>query len=330
MDNRRRLTFGPCLSNRPCLSDNCCQPQTSKASVEMLFPSQYNYSIKALDLLEKMITFDPSSRIAVPDALSHPWLAAYHEESDEPDCPARFERWRDIEKLETIDEFRDALWREIEDYRMEVRGIKPETSPFPRMAEKDQVQSSPNLSPMKSPTMEGDNKLLDASLPRVNSPRQERDGTDTLAPPTVTASEIFYATEPTDPVITYARRSIILPPARQSTSPLASTVQQTLPAAVDGHPTTSNGIEFPSETYVVPARSRAASTTGGDTAVCRLLRTLSTVSIHESVEGLPGCLAGVAPMGWYITDRESEADAPPSEMPLEFAGKRCQDTARES
>ncbi|KAH0836649.1 hypothetical protein J3R83DRAFT_8368 [Lanmaoa asiatica] len=267
-----------------------------------------------------MIAFDPSSRIAVRDALSHSWLAAYHEESDEPDCPTKFEKWRDIEKLETLDEFRDALWKEIEDYRMEVREIKPEISPLPSTVEKEHVQSSPILSPTT-----GDNKLLDASLPRVSSPRQERDGADTLAPPTITASEIFYATEPTDPVITYSRRSSILPPARQSTSPLASTVQQSLPAAVDGLPTTSHGVEFPSETYVVPARSRAASTTGGDITARKLLRTLSTVSIHESVEGLPGGLAGVAPIGRYITDQESEADAPPSEMPLEFAGKRCRD-----
>jgi len=278
-------------------------------------------------LLEKMIAFDPSCRIAVPDALSHPWLAAYHEESDEPDCPAKFERWRDIEKLETLDEFRDALWKEIEDYRMEVRGMKPETTPFPSMVEKDQVQSSPALSPVsiRSPTME---RFLDASLPRVSSPGPEGDRADTLAPPTITGSEAFHATEPTDPVVTYARRSSFIPPARQSTSPMTSTVQHPLPAAVDGLPTTSNGIEFPCETYVVPARSRAASTTGGDITLRKVLRTLSTVSIHESVEGLPGGLAGVAPIGRYITDRETEADAPTSEMPLEFAGRRGQDIGR--
>jgi len=46
------------------------------------------------------------------------------------------------------------------------------------------------------------------------------------------------------------------------------------------------------------------------------------------VEGLPGGLAGVAPIGRYITDRETEADAPTSEMPLEFAGRRGQDIGR--
>lgn len=277
-------------------------------------------SAKALDLLEKMIAFDPSSRIAVPEALSHPWLAAYHEESDEPDCPSKFERWKDIEKLQTLDEFRDALWKEIEDYRMEVREIKPETTPFPSLAEKDQAAtSSPGLSPVqsiRSPVVERDNKFLDASLPRVSSPGQERDDVDTLAPPTITASEVFQTANPTDPVVTYARRSSILPAGRQSTSPLGSTAQHAPSAVVDGP---GNGIEFPSETYVVPARSRAASTTGGDITVRKLLRTLSTVSIHESVEGLPGAI------GRYLTDRESEADAPPSEMPLEFTGRRGRD-----
>ena len=263
-----------------------------------------------------MIAFDPSSRITVPDALSHPWLAAYHDESDEPDCPAKFEKWSDIEKLETLDEFRDALWREIEDYRMEVREIKPAGTPFPSVGANDHAELSPVQS-MRSPTRERDNKYLDAALPLASSPP---DGADTLAPPTVTGSEAFHASETADPVITYARRSSILPPGRQSTSPLGPTGQH-LPAAVV--PTGSQGIDFPSETYVVPARSRAASTTGGDVTGRKLLRTLSTVSIHESVEGLPGGLAGVGAMGRYIT---SEADAPPSEMPLEFAGKKRMDT----
>jgi mitogen-activated protein kinase 7 len=43
------------------------------------------------------------------------------------------------------------------------------------------------------------------------------------------------------------------------------------------------------------------------------------VSIHESAEGLPGGLAEIAPIGKYIMDRrETEADAPPSEMPRDF------------
>ena len=75
-------------------------------------------------------------------------------------------------------------------------------------------------------------------------------------------------------------------------------------------------IAFPrQEEYVVPARSRTASMLGGDTASRKLLRTLSTVSIYESGEGLPGGLAEIAPIGRYIVERD---EALPSEMPHEL------------
>ncbi|ETW78989.1 hypothetical protein HETIRDRAFT_324063, partial [Heterobasidion irregulare TC 32-1] len=76
---------------------------------------------QALDLLEKMLCFDPESRITVGQALEHPWLAGYHDVDDEPLCPTPFDRWREIEALETIEQFRETLWKEIEEYRKEVR-----------------------------------------------------------------------------------------------------------------------------------------------------------------------------------------------------------------
>lgn len=33
----------------------------------------------AVDLLSKMLTFDPASRISVRDAMRHPWLARFHQ-----------------------------------------------------------------------------------------------------------------------------------------------------------------------------------------------------------------------------------------------------------
>jgi serine/threonine protein kinase len=37
----------------------------------------------AIDLLNKLLEFDPSKRINVEEALSHPYLSAYHDEDDE-------------------------------------------------------------------------------------------------------------------------------------------------------------------------------------------------------------------------------------------------------
>lgn len=38
----------------------------------------------ALDLLQRMLQFDPRKRISVDEALRHPWLAALHDEAAEP------------------------------------------------------------------------------------------------------------------------------------------------------------------------------------------------------------------------------------------------------
>jgi hypothetical protein len=57
----------------------------------------------------------------------------------------------------------------------------------------------------------------------------------------------------------------------------------------------------------------------------KLLRTLSTVSIHEAVDGVNGLVAK-GPIGQAIIDRhETAADAPASEMPREFASVREED-----
>lgn len=38
---------------------------------------------KALDLLDKMLTFNPHKRIAVEEALAHPYLEQYYDPADE-------------------------------------------------------------------------------------------------------------------------------------------------------------------------------------------------------------------------------------------------------
>ncbi len=39
--------------------------------------------IEALDLLDKMLTFNPNKRISVEMALAHPYLEQYYDPSDE-------------------------------------------------------------------------------------------------------------------------------------------------------------------------------------------------------------------------------------------------------
>ena len=53
--------------------------------------SYYTYPdffLTALDLLEKMLDLDADRRITASQALAHPYLAQYHDESDEPEADA--------------------------------------------------------------------------------------------------------------------------------------------------------------------------------------------------------------------------------------------------
>ncbi|KAM7261084.1 hypothetical protein ACFE04_026559 [Oxalis oulophora] len=62
-------------------------PQYRKQNFAARFP---NMSPGAVDLLEKMLVFDPNRRITVDEALCHPYLAPLHEINDEPVCPRPF------------------------------------------------------------------------------------------------------------------------------------------------------------------------------------------------------------------------------------------------
>jgi len=42
---------------------------------------------KGLDLLSRLLSFDPSERLSCEQALNHPYLAVWHDAADEPVCP---------------------------------------------------------------------------------------------------------------------------------------------------------------------------------------------------------------------------------------------------
>lgn len=55
-------------------------PFKPKVPWTRLFP---NADKNALDLLDKMLTFNPHNRITVEDALAHPYLEQYYDPGDE-------------------------------------------------------------------------------------------------------------------------------------------------------------------------------------------------------------------------------------------------------
>ncbi|KZV92370.1 kinase-like protein [Exidia glandulosa HHB12029] len=248
----------------------------------------------ALDLLKKMISLDPSDRPSVAEALQHPWLATYHDMADEPDAPHSFHKWHEIERLETLDQYRQAIWDEIHDYRREVRSMGAAAAAAARQRDPDEIPSSrPSESPPPvpdSPPPEYDEPEPISAIPlhTASTTFSEKD----FAPALSSTDSVM------DPIANYARRSSLMqPPAQQFAFPTAAGTEP--------------------EVFVVPSRSRMGSTG----AIEPMLRTLSTVSVRER-----GTAAALANIRFGLTEKDG-ADAPPSEIPLEFRTRA--DRARE-
>ena len=65
----------------------------------------------AVDLLERLLTLDPDRRPSAEEALSHPYLAQYHDPGDEPYGPPFDETFEAENK--TVEEWRRMIWEQI-------------------------------------------------------------------------------------------------------------------------------------------------------------------------------------------------------------------------
>lgn len=58
---------------------------------ETLVSLQANNTCTAVDLLERMLVFDPKKRIRAGEGLAHDYLAPYHDPTDEPEAQEKFD-----------------------------------------------------------------------------------------------------------------------------------------------------------------------------------------------------------------------------------------------
>ncbi|CDZ98823.1 cmgc mapk erk protein kinase [Phaffia rhodozyma] len=73
----------------------------------------------AIDLLTRMLTFDPSKRITCEEALNHPYLSVWHDPNDEPTC--QFDVDFAFEDEESTEGMRSLIIDEVSVFRQEVR-----------------------------------------------------------------------------------------------------------------------------------------------------------------------------------------------------------------
>ncbi|CAG7950505.1 unnamed protein product [Penicillium salamii] len=72
-------------------------------------------TLKALDLLEKMLKIDPYERITTADALKHPYVLTYQDSDDEPVCNKQLD-WSLLDSELTPNEWKSSMYSEILDY----------------------------------------------------------------------------------------------------------------------------------------------------------------------------------------------------------------------
>lgn len=93
-------------------------PPRPRIPLGILFPHS---SPLALNLLSRMLAFDPESRISAGEALKDAYLQSWHNPSAEPDCPTTFDIH--FEVVEDLEEIRGMIFDEV----MQVRDVRQQS-----------------------------------------------------------------------------------------------------------------------------------------------------------------------------------------------------------
>lgn len=96
-------------------------PPTKKISFESIFPTAAEDSI---DLMKKLLKFNPAERLTVEEALEHPYVSQFHNIDNEPVCKKIITIPIDDNKKFSIKEYRLKIYTDIHKRKKEIRKKK--------------------------------------------------------------------------------------------------------------------------------------------------------------------------------------------------------------
>ena len=91
------------------------------ANWKKVFPGASN---PALDLLDKLLQFNPANRLTAEQALAHPYMAELHDPEDEPECEVEFDFNYESKDSLSDASIRDMVFQEIKQYHNPVGKFK--------------------------------------------------------------------------------------------------------------------------------------------------------------------------------------------------------------
>lgn len=84
----------------------------SVSEISVGAPVSTNMLLLAIDLLEKMLVFDPRKRINAPESLEHDYVSPYHDPTDEPEALDKFD-WSFNDADLPVDTWKVMMYSEI-------------------------------------------------------------------------------------------------------------------------------------------------------------------------------------------------------------------------